>query len=60
MRSRLEAKRDLFRGLRSLAMLTFYADPRAQAFAGYPGPFDAAGIAAAMEPLGDERGAPPA
>lgn len=48
MRSRLELKRDLFKGLKSLAMLTFYSDPASRAQVGYPGAFDATGIAAAM------------
>ena len=48
MRSRLDLKRDLFKGLKSLAMLTFYADPASRGRVGHPGPFDAAGIAAAM------------
>ena len=48
MRSRLELKRDLFKGLKSLSMLTFYSDPASRAEVGYPGAFDAAGIAAAM------------
>jgi hypothetical protein len=48
MRSRLDTKRDLFKGLKSLALLTYYADPASRAAIGYPGPFDAAGITAAM------------
>jgi hypothetical protein len=54
MRSRLDVKRDLFKGLKSLAMLAFYADPASRALVGHPGAFDAAGIAAAMTyALGD-------
>ena len=53
MESRLDVKRDLFKGLKSLAMLTFYAQPAGRALTGYPGPFDRAGIAEAMRyPLG--------
>jgi hypothetical protein len=48
MRSRLDLKCDLFKGLRSLSMLTFYSDPASRAMVGYPGAFDAAGIVAAM------------
>ena len=48
MRSRLDWKRDLFKGLKSLAMLVTYAAPESRALDGYPGPFDAAGITAAM------------
>ncbi len=48
MRSRLDLKRDLFKGLKSLSMLTFYSAAESRALVGYPGPFDAAGIAAAM------------
>jgi hypothetical protein len=51
MRSRLDAKRDLFKGLKSLAMLAFYGDPASRASVGHPGPFAAAGIAAAMSDL---------
>jgi len=49
MRSRLDLKRDLFKGLKSLSMLTFYSDPASRALDGYPGAFDAAGIVAAMK-----------
>jgi len=48
MRSRLDLKRDLFKGLKSLSMLTFYSDPASRALDGYPGPLDAGGIVAAM------------
>jgi len=48
MRSRLDLKRDLFKGLKSLSMLVTYSAPESRALVGYPGPFDAAGIAAAM------------
>ncbi len=48
MRSRLDLKRDLFKGLKSLSMLTFYSDPASRALDGFPGAFDAAGILAAM------------
>jgi hypothetical protein len=53
MRSRLDLKRDLFRGLKSLVMLTFYSNPASREVTGHPGPFDAAGLAAAMADLGD-------
>jgi hypothetical protein len=48
MRSRLDLKRDLFKGLKSLSMLVTYSAPESRALVGYPGPFDAAGISAAM------------
>jgi hypothetical protein len=48
MRSRLDLKRDLFKGLKSLAMLVTYSTSESRTLVGYPGPFDAAGIAAAM------------
>ncbi len=35
----LGLKRELFRGLRSIAFLTFYADPLVRAAIGHPGPF---------------------
>jgi hypothetical protein len=39
LHSRLALKRDLFRGLRSVAYLTFYADPAVRPLIGHPGPF---------------------
>jgi hypothetical protein len=51
MRSRLDLKRDLFKGMKSLSMLTFYSDPAALADVGHPGTFDASGIATAMADL---------
>lgn len=54
MRSRLGLKRDLFRGLRSLALLTFYSDAESRSALGHPGPLDAAGIALAMADFADE------
>lgn len=50
--SRLDLKRDLFRGLRSVAYLTFYADPAVRPLIGHPGPFGrgAVSIADAMAP----------
>jgi hypothetical protein len=32
-------KRDLFKGVRSIAFLTFYADPAVRPLMGHPGPF---------------------
>jgi hypothetical protein len=45
--SRLDLKRVLFRGLRSIAFLTFYADPAARALVGHPGPFGRGPVAIA-------------
>ena len=39
MRSRLALKRQLFAGVRSLALLAFYTQPQSRAVSGYPGPF---------------------
>jgi hypothetical protein len=39
MRSRLELKRALFKGVKGFACLSFYAAPEARALTGYPGPF---------------------
>jgi hypothetical protein len=39
MTSSLDTKRALFRGIRSLAMLTFYGAPATRALTGFPGPF---------------------
>ncbi len=39
MTSRLDLKRSLFRGVRSLALLTFYGSPATRSLTGYPGPF---------------------
>lgn len=51
MRSRIDLKRDIFKGVRSLAILTFYSSPTGARLAGYPGAFGgpgAAGIGEAM------------
>ena len=58
MRSRLDLKRDLFKGLRSLALLTFYSNPASRALVGHPGALDAAGITLAMADLPGEAGRP--
>lgn len=47
-RSRVGVKRDLYRGLKSLAVLVVYTAPAARSWVGHPGPFDEAGIEAAM------------
>jgi hypothetical protein len=52
-RSRMALKRDLYKGLKSLATLAVYAQPAARRWIGHPGPFDAAGIARAMSELGE-------
>lgn len=39
MTSRLETKRAVFRGIRSLAMLTFYGSAATRPLTSYPGPF---------------------
>jgi hypothetical protein len=39
MTSRLDTKRTLFRGIRSLAMLTFYGAAATRTLTGFPGPF---------------------
>jgi len=39
MTSRLELKRSVFRGIRALAMLTFYGSPASRTLTGFPGPF---------------------
>ena len=39
MTSRLELKRSVFRGIRALAMLTFYGSAASRALTGFPGPF---------------------
>lgn len=58
MRSRLGVKRDLFRGLRSLALLTYYSDAASRAALGHPGPLDPDGIALAMSDLPGEATRP--
>src|SRR5690606_7624895 len=45
LRSRMVLKRDLYKGLKSLATLTLYAAPAARPLVGFPGPFDGPGIA---------------
>jgi len=44
MRSRLGTKRQLFAGVRSLAMLAFYGAPESRVVSGYPGPFGSAAV----------------
>jgi hypothetical protein len=39
MTSRLELKRSVFRGIRALALLTFYGAPASRALTNFPGPF---------------------
>ena len=39
MTSRIELKRSIFRGIRSLALLTFYGSAATQPLTGFPGPF---------------------
>jgi hypothetical protein len=53
MTSRFALKRQLFSGVRSLAMLAFYSTPESRVLTGYPGPFgsDTVTIADAMEPV---------
>jgi hypothetical protein len=52
--SRMDVKRDLYKGLKSLVMLASYAQPAARALVGHPGPFDPDGIREAMTyPLED-------
>lgn len=48
LRSRLDLKRDLYKGLKSLVTLGVYAQPAARVQLGHPGPFSAEGIRAAM------------
>jgi hypothetical protein len=57
-RSRLSLKRDLYKGLKSLASLAVYTQPAAHRLVGYPGPFAAAGIAAAMADFEEEPPSP--
>ncbi len=49
MGSRLDLKRDLFKGVKSVAALAFYGEPASHRAIGYPGPFGTArDVAAAM------------
>ena len=53
MRSPWDLKRDLFKGLKSIAMLAVYSAAAVRPLVGHPGPFDRVGIATAMRyPLG--------
>lgn len=56
MRSRLDLKRQIFGGVRSLAMLAFYGTPESRAVSGYPGPFgsERVPIGAAMVGVAEE------
>jgi hypothetical protein len=57
-RSRWAWKRDLYKGLKSLATLAVFTAPAARPLVGFPGPFDAEGIAAAMADLEEEPPSP--
>lgn len=53
MRARIDLLRDVFKGVKSLAALTFYAHPATRALTGFPGPFGSADVpiaAAIVEP----------
>jgi hypothetical protein len=47
-RSRMDVKRDLYKGLKSLATLTTFSQPAARGWVGHPGLFSAEGIRQAM------------
>lgn len=60
LRSRASVKRDLYKGLKSLATLVVFTAPAVHPLVGFPGPFDSAGIATAMDDLaGEEPPSPP-
>jgi hypothetical protein len=44
MRSRLETKRAVFRGVRALVLLAFYGSPATRPLTGFPGPFGAGAV----------------
>ena len=44
MTSRLELKRSIFRGVRSLALLAFYGSAATRPLTGYPGPFGSGSV----------------
>jgi len=55
MRSRLALKRQLFTGVRSLAMLAFYSSPESRAVSGYPGPFGSAAVPIGAAMIGPDE-----
>ena len=44
MTSRLELKRSVFRGIRALALLTFYGAPASRTLTNFPGPFGSGAV----------------
>jgi hypothetical protein len=44
MTARRELKRSIFRGVRSLALLTFYGSPATRPLTGFPGPFGSGAV----------------
>ena len=52
MTSRLELKRSVFRGIRALALLTFYGTPASRSLTGFPGPFGGGAVTIA-DAMGD-------
>ncbi len=44
MRARIDLLRDVFKGVKSLAALTFYANPATRPLTGFPGPFGSAEV----------------
>jgi len=54
MRSRLDLKRQMFAGVRSLALLAFYGTKESAAVSGYPGPFGSARVAIGAAMVGGD------
>ncbi|HWP65399.1 MAG TPA: hypothetical protein VNO26_05750, partial [Candidatus Limnocylindria bacterium] len=54
MRSRLDVKRQLFAGVRSLALLAFYGTPESRSVSGYPGPFGSAAVPIGLAMIGPD------
>ncbi len=53
MRSRIDLFRDVFKGVKSLAVLMFYASPATRTLTGFPGPFGSAKVPIAAAMVGD-------
>ena len=54
MRSRFDLKRQVFAGVRSLAMLAFYSTPASRVVSGYPGPFGSEAVPIGVAMIGPD------
>jgi hypothetical protein len=55
MRARIDVLRDVFKGVKSIAALCFYANPATRALTGFPGPFGTSAVPISAAMSGGER-----